>query len=85
MDAKQMQSHSFLLLSVCLLVSIMLTGCNTPSYNPDDPDEYVEYWCDPAHRQRAIPPDREWRRNIEYQSEELYRQACIEQYRLHAN
>lgn len=68
------------LVFVVLLGSIF-SGCSSPSYNPDDPSEYVEYWCDPANRHNAIPPDKEWRSKIQHDTDESYRQSCIDDFK----
>lgn len=77
-------NRSLLVNSLIMLVCIVSSGCNTPAYDPDNPDEYVEYWCDPVHRNSAIPPDQEWRNGLNYDTDEAYRQGCLDQYNLRA-
>ena len=70
-----------LLVTFCIVsICAMFTGCSSPTYDPDNPDDYIEYWCNPAHRNGAIPPDQEWREKLEHNTDESYRQACMDQH-----
>lgn len=64
------------------LAWVFLVACSSPAYDPENPDEYVLYWCDPEHRNQAIPPDHSWRNMEEYNSAEMSRQDCIDRYYL---
>lgn len=41
------------LLFGCIFVMSVIS-CSYKPYNPDSPDAYFEYWCDPQHRKNSL-------------------------------
>ncbi len=70
------------MLTLVNIIAVFGAGCSSPAYNPDNPDEYVEYWCDPAHRNQAIPPEQDWRNIGAHETADAYREECLQQYYL---
>ena len=37
-----------------LLTFIIIIGCSYHEFNPDNPDPYFEYWCDPDNMEDSL-------------------------------
>lgn len=65
---------------IALISSMTLSSCAMYPYDPDNPDLYTDYWCDPLNRSDSVATVVNGRNNEDITG--MSKQECTERYQM---